>query len=89
MDLGGVDVEGTRGEPHEGDELYGLYQHKRSFGGEWLELTGAHERADDPEATRWGDCSSAPVGCSADERANDRGAPGRRGARRAATGSTR
>ena len=48
MDLGGVDVEGTRGEPHEGDELYGLYQHKRSFGGAWLELTGAHERADDP-----------------------------------------
>jgi lipid II:glycine glycyltransferase (peptidoglycan interpeptide bridge formation enzyme) len=48
MDLGGVDVEGARGEPHEGDELYGLYQHKRSFGGEWLELTGAHERVNDP-----------------------------------------
>jgi lipid II:glycine glycyltransferase (peptidoglycan interpeptide bridge formation enzyme) len=47
MDLGGVDVEGARGEPHEGDELYGLYQHKRSFGGEWLELTGAHERVND------------------------------------------
>jgi lipid II:glycine glycyltransferase (peptidoglycan interpeptide bridge formation enzyme) len=47
MDLGGVDVEGARQEPHEGDELYGLYQHKRSFGGEWLELTGAYERVDD------------------------------------------
>jgi lipid II:glycine glycyltransferase (peptidoglycan interpeptide bridge formation enzyme) len=44
MDLGGVDVAGSRGEPREGDPLYGLYQHKRAFGGQWLELTGAHER---------------------------------------------
>ena len=44
MDLGGVDVAGSRGEPREGDQLYGLYQHKASFGGRWLELTGAHER---------------------------------------------
>jgi lipid II:glycine glycyltransferase (peptidoglycan interpeptide bridge formation enzyme) len=48
MDLGGVDVAGARGEPREGDPLYGLYQHKRSFGGRWLELTGAHERVHDP-----------------------------------------
>jgi lipid II:glycine glycyltransferase (peptidoglycan interpeptide bridge formation enzyme) len=47
MDLGGVDVAGARGEPKEGDPLYGLYQHKRSFGGHWLELTGAHERVYD------------------------------------------
>ncbi len=47
MDLGGVDVAGARGEPHEGDPLYGLYQHKRAFGGRWLELTGAHERVID------------------------------------------
>ena len=47
MDLGGVDVEGARHEPREGDALYGLYQHKRSFGGEWLELSGAHERVTD------------------------------------------
>jgi lipid II:glycine glycyltransferase (peptidoglycan interpeptide bridge formation enzyme) len=47
MDLGGVDVAGSRGEPREGDPLYGLYQHKRAFGGEWLELTGAHERVFD------------------------------------------
>ncbi len=47
MDLGGVDVAGARGEPVEGDPLYGLYQHKRSFGGRWLELTGAHERVYD------------------------------------------
>ena len=48
MDLGGVDVAGARGEPREGDPLYGLYQHKRAFGGQWLELTGAHERVFDP-----------------------------------------
>ena len=38
MDLGGVDVAGARGEPVEGDPLYGLYQHKLSFGGQWLAL---------------------------------------------------
>jgi lipid II:glycine glycyltransferase (peptidoglycan interpeptide bridge formation enzyme) len=54
MDLGGVDVAGARGEPHEGDPLYGLYQHKRSFGGRWLELTGAHERVYDARGYRAG-----------------------------------
>ncbi len=49
MDLGGVDIAGARGEPQEGDALYGLYQHKTSFGGRWLELTGAHERVYDPQ----------------------------------------
>jgi Uncharacterized protein involved in methicillin resistance len=48
MDLGGVDVAGARDVPREGDPLYGLYQHKRAFGGRWLELTGAHERVFDP-----------------------------------------
>lgn len=43
MDLGGVDTVGARDEPREGDALYGLYQHKRAFGGRWLALTGAHE----------------------------------------------
>jgi lipid II:glycine glycyltransferase (peptidoglycan interpeptide bridge formation enzyme) len=47
MDLGGVDVAGARHEPAEGDPLYGLYQHKTSFGGRWLALTGAHERVYD------------------------------------------
>ena len=47
MDLGGVDAAGARDEPKEGDPLYGLYQHKRAFGGRWLELTGAHERVYD------------------------------------------
>lgn len=47
MDLGGADVVGARREPREGDAMYGLYQHKLSFGGRWLELTGAHERVFD------------------------------------------
>jgi lipid II:glycine glycyltransferase (peptidoglycan interpeptide bridge formation enzyme) len=44
MDLGGVDVAGARHEPREGDPMYGLYQHKRSFGAHWVELAGAHEK---------------------------------------------
>jgi lipid II:glycine glycyltransferase (peptidoglycan interpeptide bridge formation enzyme) len=47
MDLGGVDVAGARREPVEGEPMYGLYQHKRSFGGTWVALTGAHERVAD------------------------------------------
>jgi len=54
MDLGGVDVAGSRDEPHEGDEMWGLYQHKRSFGATWLELTGAHERVLDANRYRMG-----------------------------------
>ncbi|HEY7523500.1 MAG TPA: GNAT family N-acetyltransferase [Candidatus Limnocylindrales bacterium] len=44
MDLGGVDVPGARREPREGDPTWGLYRHKLSFGGRWLELTGARQR---------------------------------------------
>lgn len=44
MDLGGADVSGARREPREGESMWGLYQHKRSFGGRWLALAGAHER---------------------------------------------
>ena len=44
VDLGGVDVAGARREPRDGEPMYGLYQHKLSFGGRWLALTGAHER---------------------------------------------
>jgi lipid II:glycine glycyltransferase (peptidoglycan interpeptide bridge formation enzyme) len=54
MDLGGVDVAGARREPREGEPMYGLYQHKRSFGGEWLELAGAHERIIDAGRYRVG-----------------------------------
>ena len=43
MDLGGVDIAGARRVPERGDATYGLYEHKRSFGAEWLELAGAHE----------------------------------------------
>jgi lipid II:glycine glycyltransferase (peptidoglycan interpeptide bridge formation enzyme) len=48
MDLGGADVAGARHEPREGEPMWGLYQHKKSFGGSWLELTGAHEKVVDP-----------------------------------------
>jgi lipid II:glycine glycyltransferase (peptidoglycan interpeptide bridge formation enzyme) len=58
MDLGGVDLAGSRGEPHEGDPLYGLYQHKQSFGGRWLELTGAHERVYDARGYQAGRLTS-------------------------------
>ena len=44
LDLGGVDVRGARREPRPGEPARGLYEFKRSFGGEWLELSGAHER---------------------------------------------
>ena len=54
MDLGGVDVAGARREPREGEPMWGLYQHKRSFGGEWLELAGAHERVIDANRYRLG-----------------------------------
>ncbi|HYM83923.1 MAG TPA: GNAT family N-acetyltransferase [Candidatus Dormibacteraeota bacterium] len=48
LDMGGVDVPGARREPREGDPMYGLYQHKRAFGAEWLALAGAHERVARP-----------------------------------------
>jgi lipid II:glycine glycyltransferase (peptidoglycan interpeptide bridge formation enzyme) len=43
MDLGGVDVPGARRIPLEGEPTYGLYEHKRSFGAQWVELAGARE----------------------------------------------
>ncbi|HLX35290.1 MAG TPA: GNAT family N-acetyltransferase [Candidatus Limnocylindrales bacterium] len=44
MDLDGADVPGARRVPEPGEPAYGLYQHKRSFGAEWVELVGARER---------------------------------------------
>jgi lipid II:glycine glycyltransferase (peptidoglycan interpeptide bridge formation enzyme) len=61
MDLGGVDVAGSRREPREGEPMWGLYQHKRSFGAEWVELAGAHERVIDPMRYRLGRLASAAV----------------------------
>lgn len=43
MDLGGVDVGPDYREPVEGMPMYGLYEHKRSFGAVWVEMSGAHE----------------------------------------------
>lgn len=48
MDMGGVDVAGAREEPKPGDPMWGLYEHKRSFGARWVNLAGAHERVIDP-----------------------------------------
>lgn len=48
MDLDGADLPGARRIPHEGDAAYGLYQHKKSFGAEWVELSGAQERVARP-----------------------------------------
>jgi lipid II:glycine glycyltransferase (peptidoglycan interpeptide bridge formation enzyme) len=58
MDLGGVDVAGARREPREGEPMWGLYQHKLSFGGRWLELSGAHERIIRPTRYRAGRIAS-------------------------------
>ena len=54
MDLGGVDVAGARRAPREGEPMWGLYQHKLSFGGKWLELAGAHELVIRPGRYRLG-----------------------------------
>ena len=48
MDLDGADLPGARRVPAEGEAAYGLYQHKRSFGAEWVELAGAQERVARP-----------------------------------------
>lgn len=44
LDLGGVDVRGTRRAPRPGEPTYGLLRFKQSFGGCWIELSGAHEQ---------------------------------------------
>ena len=44
LDLGGVDVRGARRKPLPGEPTHGLLTFKQSFGGEWIELSGAHER---------------------------------------------
>ena len=54
LDLGGVDVAGARSEPGPGDPMYGLLEFKRSFGGRWVELSGAHERVLHPARARAG-----------------------------------
>jgi lipid II:glycine glycyltransferase (peptidoglycan interpeptide bridge formation enzyme) len=44
MDLGGADVAGARRRPRPGEPMYGLYEHKASFGALWIEQVGAHEK---------------------------------------------
>ena len=60
--------------PVEGEPMWGLYQHKLSFGGQWLELAGAHERVV-PAASLRGrarDGRRAPAGAADDATTTDR-----------------
>jgi lipid II:glycine glycyltransferase (peptidoglycan interpeptide bridge formation enzyme) len=59
MDLGGVDVAGARRPPEPGEPTHGLYEHKRSFGAEWVGLAGAQERVVRPWRYRAGRATSA------------------------------
>ena len=43
IDLGGVDVRGARGKPEKGAHNHGMWEHKASFGAEWIESAAAHE----------------------------------------------
>ncbi len=54
MDLGGVDVAGSREEPRPEEKMAGLYEHKRSFGAHWVSLAGAHELVLDARGYRIG-----------------------------------
>ena len=75
LDLGGVDVAGARFEPRPGDAMHGLLEFKRSFGGRWVELAGAHERILHPARARAG-TALARVGHGARRLVAGRG-PGR------------
>ena len=48
MDLGGVDVRGARRKPRQGEPEHGMLTFKESFGAQWVELAGAHERVSRP-----------------------------------------
>lgn len=41
IELGGVDLPGRRSPPQQGDPNRGLYEHKRSFGAEWVQRSSA------------------------------------------------
>jgi lipid II:glycine glycyltransferase (peptidoglycan interpeptide bridge formation enzyme) len=44
MDLGGVDVRGARRRPRPEEPEHGMLMFKESFGANWVDLAGAHER---------------------------------------------
>jgi len=50
---------GARRRPEPGEPTYGLYEHKRSFGAEWVGLVGAQERASRPWRYAAGRATSA------------------------------
>ena len=47
-DLGGADIAGHREIPEPGEKMFGLYDHKRAFGAEWVAMSGAHSIVVDP-----------------------------------------
>ncbi len=58
MDLGGVDVPGARRIPRADEAMFGLYEHKRSFGAEWVELSSPYELVARPMRSRIGRLTS-------------------------------
>lgn len=52
IELGGVDLPGRRHPPEKGDPNRGLYEHKRSFGAEWVYRAPARRMILRPWATR-------------------------------------
>jgi hypothetical protein len=66
IDLGGVDVRGARHKPEKGEPTYGLWEHKASFGAEWVESAPAHEDraapAGLPRRARGGPAAPADAG---------------------------
>ena len=67
MDLGGVDVGPYHREPVDGEPMFGLYEHKRSFGAAWVEMTGAHERVIRPWRYSRGGPPRVPRGSCVDD----------------------
>lgn len=54
IDLGGVDLPGLRRMPEQSDPSWGMYEHKRSFGAQWVESAAAHEVVLRPAVYRLG-----------------------------------
>ena len=54
IDLGGVDVRGAREQPKKGAPNHGMWEHKASFGAEWVESAAAHELVLRPAIYRLG-----------------------------------
>jgi len=76
LDLGGVDVAGARDEPRPGEPMWGLYEFKRSFGGRWVEMSGAHEAVLRPVRHLLGAALAGAARCAGRGRARSGGSGG-------------